>query len=126
MESMNDIGQVPSSEERNWATGTHLTYFLGWILPVVSVIAPLLIYLMKRDESDFIEDQARETLNFQISLLIYCCITSLLWVSIIGIPLAIMSYIFFAIFGAVVSIIAAIATSDGKHYQYPLTIRLIR
>jgi uncharacterized Tic20 family protein len=95
----------------------HVSTFLG-----VGFILPLIVYLAMKDESDYVRSNAREALNFHISILIYgiCCIP-LVFV-VIGIPILIL----LGIGSLVLSIVAAIRASDGGTYRYPLTLRLVK
>lgn len=104
---------TPSSDEQLWIVFSHISILLG-----IGILLPLIVYLVKKDESPRIAEHAKEALNFHISILIYslaCAITC------IGIPLAIIIGI-----GAMVyAIIAAVKASDPVPYRYPLTIRLV-
>ncbi len=93
----------------------HLATFLG-----VPFLLPFVVYLAMRNESEYVASNAREALNFHISLLIYgiCCIP--LVFIIIGVPLLIA----LGVFGLIMAIVAAVKASDGRCYRYPLTIRL--
>lgn len=103
---------VPS-ESRGWAVAAHLVPLLG-----LSLIGPLVIWLIKREEDPFVELHAREALNFQISVLIYGIIMA---ITIIGIVLLIP----LAIFAFVAAVIAAVRAANGEPFRYPLSIRLI-
>jgi hypothetical protein len=107
---------VPS-DSRGWAVAAHLLPFIS-----LAIIGPLFIWLIKRDEDDFVEDQAREALNFQLSLLMYGIVSAILIIVIIGIVLLIAV----AIFGLVWSIIAAVNAANGEPYRYPLTMRMVK
>ena len=104
---------IPSSDEKTMAILSHI---LALVAPI---LAPLIIYLVKKDESKYIEYHAKESLNFQISMMI---VTLVLLVSIIGILLIWIV----AIAAFVLVIIATIKASEGKLYKYPLTLRLIK
>lgn len=111
-----------TSEERNWAMFAHLSALIGYfLLPFGSIIAPLIIYLMKKDQSPFIAEHARESLNFQISLAIYAIIAGILVLVLVGFLL--LAVIWVA--GVVFTIIAGVKASGGVSYRYPLTLRLI-
>lgn len=107
---------APSGNYKMWSVLSHLSAFMG-----VGFILPLVVYLVMRKESEYAAGNAREALNFHISLLIYgiCCIP-LIFI-LIGIPLLIM----LGIASLVFAIIAAVKASDGTVYRYPLTIRLV-
>lgn len=111
---MTDI-TVPNNDDRNIATVTHLG---GTIF---SFIPGLLVWALKKDESAYIADQAKEALNFQITMLIAQFIAGILvWILIgfILIPLVWLLNIVFCI-------IAAISSSKGETYRYPFCLRLI-
>ncbi len=109
-------------KERQWAMFSHLSSFVGLILPLGNIISPLIMWQVKKEEYLFASEQAKECLNFQISILIYLFVSFILCFILIGIPLLFG----FLIFDIVLTIIAAIAANEGKAYRYPLTIRFIR
>ncbi|MBX3254755.1 MAG: DUF4870 domain-containing protein [Chitinophagaceae bacterium] len=103
----------PTSDEKTMAILSHILTLIGGFIP------PLIIYLIKKDESKFISDHAKESLNFQITLLIAYIVLA---ITIIGIILIWVVWILAVVF----AIIATIRASEGKKYRYPLTIRLIK
>ncbi len=112
----------PSAEERQWAMLAHVTTLLGYVVAFGHVIPPLVILLSKRDESAFGADQARESLNFQITVLIAFLVALPLVCVLVGIPLLVL----LALAHVVLTIVAAIAASDGRRYRYPFALRLVR
>ena len=84
-------------------------------------ILPLVAYLVMRKESEYVAENAREALNFHISVLIYsiCCIP--LVFIIIGVPLLVVM----GISSLILAVVAAVKASDGLCYRYPLTLRLV-
>ena len=114
----NDYPAVPDpvpSDSRGWAAAAHLGTF------VVGFIAPLVIWLIKRDEDAFVEYHAREALNFQLSLMIYMLVSFLAVLILIGIVMIAVV----GIFAFVVIIIAGVKAAGGEFYRYPLSIRFI-
>lgn len=107
----------PSSHDKLWAVLCHLSGFFG-----VPFLLPLIVYLVMRGESPFVAAQARETLNFHLSLIIYGLLCLPLTFIVIGIPLLIL----LGLAGLVFAIIAALKVSEGGSYRYPFTIRLIQ
>ena len=109
-----------------WAMLAHVSAFAYYFSGIGHIIGPLIIWLAKRDSHPFIDDQAKEALNFQISVTIYAigavllCFTVIL--AIIGIPVLIGLHVF----QIVCIIIAAIKANDGVAFRYPLTLRLIK
>lgn len=108
-------------DENMWAMLCHISAFTVFFIPFGNIISPLIIWLIKKDEFPFVDDQGKEALNFQITLTIYVIAASILSIVLVGIPLLIG----FLIFGFVVTIIAAIKANDGEQYRYPMTIRFI-
>ena len=103
----------PSHDERVMALLCHVLSFVVWL------IAPAVIYLVKKDESAFVAEHAKEALNFQLTMTI---IGIVMFISIIGIFLLWLLGIIFTI----LTIVATIKASEGKLYRYPLTIRFIK
>ncbi|MFI6926768.1 DUF4870 domain-containing protein [Nonomuraea spiralis] len=109
------FGPRPGSDDTTMAMLSHL---LGLL---VSWVGPLIIYLMKKDESPYVRDQAAEALNFQITMFIGYMIAGVLTVVLIGLLLLPLVWIVSLIF----HIQAALATNRGENYRYPFAIRLI-
>lgn len=109
-------------EARTWAMICHLSGFLFYVIPMIGhILGPLVIWLIKKDEFAFVDDQGKEALNFQISFTIYTFIAGVLCLLMIGILLLPVLFIT----QIVLMIVAAIKANDGEHYRYPLIIRLI-
>lgn len=105
--------QPPGSDEKTLALLSHI------LTIVAPILAPLIIYLVKKDESPYVAYHAKESLNFQISIAIYVI---LLFISIIGILLVWVV----GLLAFVLVILATIKASEGQFYKYPLCIRLIK
>jgi uncharacterized Tic20 family protein len=106
---------VPSNDDKNIATVTHLGG------TVFSFIPGLLVWALKKDDNAYIADQAKEALNFQITMLIAQFVAGILVWVLVGILLIPMVWLFNIVF----CIIAAISTSRGEAYRYPFCLRLI-
>ncbi|MEK9825461.1 MAG: DUF4870 domain-containing protein [Methylotenera sp.] len=106
---------VPSNDEKNIATITHL----GGIL--FSFIPSLIVFLLKKDDSEYIRVQSREALNFQITLLLAQFAAYVLIFILVGFLLLGIIWLF----NIVICIIAAISSSKGEDYRYPFSLRLI-
>jgi uncharacterized protein len=113
---------MEQKEERNWGMFCHLAALAGFVVPFGNVIGPLIIWLIKKDESQFVNDQGKESVNFQISFSIYAMIAAVLIVVVIGIVLLIV----LGIGMLILVIVAGIKASNGEQYRYPLTIRFIK
>lgn len=113
---------MPSREERQWAMLSHLSAMLMYATVIGGFIAPLVIWLLKRDEMPFVADQGRETLNFQITILLALIAAGILMFVLIGIPI----FWGLLVFHFIVTIIAAVKSSEGVAYRYPYCWRVIR
>lgn len=105
-----------SGDDRLWIVLSHLSVFLG-----VGLLLPLIVYLVKRPDNPRVAAQAREALNFHLSVLIYGMVCLPLVILIVGIPMLVI----LAVTSFILAIVAAVKSSDGEEYRYPLTIRLI-
>lgn len=115
------MAKLTEQQERTWGMVAHLAALAGFIIPFGNIIGPLVIWLMKKDESEFVDDQGKESLNFQISVSIYCLVSALLIIILIGIILLIA----IGILMLVLVIVAAVKANSGEKFRYPLTIRLV-
>jgi len=123
--AQNDLGH-PDPSEKNWAVLAHLASVAGWIgIPFGHIIAPLVVWLVKKDESEFVRGQAIESLNFQISMTIYALAAGLLAITVIGLVVAIPALLAILAGDIIFTIVGALQVSGGKPYRYPLTIRLL-
>lgn len=100
---------------------THLAAFAVFVVPV-PVVGPLVVWLLKREEHPYIDEQGKEAVNFNISVLIYTIVSALLILIAIGVVLlAVVGIAWF-----VLTIIAAVRTANGEEYRYPATMRFVR
>ncbi len=109
---------TPSSDDRVMALLAHLLA----IVPGVGLLGPLIIYLIKKGTSSFVEENAKESLNFQITIFVALIISGILVVVAIGILLLWV----LGIVNLVLVIVATIRASEGKIYRYPFNLRLIK
>ena len=100
----------------------HASALAGFFIPGAGhILGPLVIWLAKRGDSAEIDAHGKESLNFQISMLIYGLISGVLCLILVGFLLLAILHIL----NVVLVIVASIQASDGKLYRYPLSIRLI-
>jgi uncharacterized protein len=109
------------SSARTWETLCHLSALLGYVVPLGNFIGPLLVWQLKKNEFPSVDPHGKESLNFQISCLIYAIVSGLLIFVLIGIPLLVAV----GVFDLVCVIIATIKVNNGDPWRYPLTLRLI-
>lgn len=113
---------VPSKEEKTLGVVCVLLQFLGFVFPFGSLIGPLVLWLVKKDSSRFLDEIGKETVNFQITLLIAVAIGIVLCFVLIGFLLLFAV----GVYALVTIIIAAIKANDGVVYRYPVNIRFIK
>lgn len=111
---MSDI-TTPSADEKNIVVLTHLGG------AIFSFVPALIVWLLKKDENAFIGEQAREALNFQITVIIAHIVSWILMVILIGFVLMLAVWVA----NIVLCILAAVAASKGEPYRYPFALRLI-
>ena len=110
------VEQPVSEDERNWGLFAHLSPL------ALGFIGPLIIWLVKKDESNYVAEHGKEALNFQITILIGMMLSiPLLFVLVGGLLMAIL-----AILNLVFIILATIEASKGCAYRYPVSIRLVK
>ena len=107
---------LSESDERLWATLSHAGVILFGFIP------PLIIWLVFRERSAFVNDQAKESLNWSILITIGYIVSSLLWIVFIGFILSFLVWVASIVFG----IIAAMAANKGQQYRYPFNWRIIK
>jgi len=123
-----------SSEERNWAMAAHLCGLL-WLaagtglifipfggLVLFTMLGPLIIWRTKGQSMPFVAGQAKESLNFQITVFLLGMVFAVLALALIGFVLLWI----LGVANLVLVIIAAITVSDGRPYRYPLCLRLVK
>jgi uncharacterized protein len=132
-------------QERTWAMACHMAALAGLIIPLAHVLGPLLVWLVKRNEMVYADDQGKEALNFQLSITVYMLVALaiialvfLISLLTMGAPEGILPVPFLAIFLGMLAIIAivlfdlvaivdaVIRTRRGEWFRYPFTIRFIR
>jgi uncharacterized protein len=112
-----------SRHVRTWNVLCHATALAGFFVPWAGhILGPLIVWLAKRSDSPEIDEHGKESLNFQISMLIYNVIAGVLCLVLIGFIILPILHIL----NLVLVIVASIQAGEGKFYRYPIAIRLIK
>jgi uncharacterized protein len=114
--------RVLSETERNWSMLCHLSAFAGFFFPFGGVIGPLICWLTRRDESSWVNENGKASLNFQLSMLLYMVLAIPLCFIIIGIPIIIL----IGTLKVICVIIASVKAPKGELFRYPLVIPFIQ
>jgi uncharacterized Tic20 family protein len=111
-------GWTIEPNERTLAALTHLSGLAGYLIPFGGVIVPIVIWIVKKD-SDVVSSIAKQAvlLNFVVFALI--CVTAILWITVILIPLVVIFWCFLGLVAIVLPIVGAIKAFDGRYYVYP-------
>jgi uncharacterized protein len=114
---------APTQEERTWGMIAHLSGFAVFLFPLGgNILAPLIIWLTRRDTSAHVEMEAREALNFNISVTLGWIVCGSLVFALIGIPLGAALFVYWL----VMTIVAGVKASEGVGYRYPFSLRLVK
>ena len=114
---------VTDPQEKQWGMFTHLAALATFVVPVAgNVIGPLIIYLVKKDEYEFVNEQGKEVLNFQLTWSIIFIISFVL----IFVGICVLMLIGFGLAWLVLVIVGSVAASNGQYYKYPLTIKFLQ
>jgi uncharacterized Tic20 family protein len=110
-------------EVRKWAMLCHLSALVGLLGNGIGfVLGPLVVWLIKKEDHPFIDQQGKEALNFQITMLLAAFVSALLILVLIGIFLLVAV----GILMVVLPIVGAVKANDGEPYRYPLAIRFLK
>ena len=107
--------------EKEFGLLVYASSFAGYLIPLGSILGPLILWLMKREESRFVDQCGRNCLNFKISLFIYVVVSAVL--VLVGIGVILLAAL--AILDLVCTVIGTVKASEGKVYKYPLTIKFL-
>jgi uncharacterized Tic20 family protein len=112
-----------SREVRKWAMISHIIALVGLIGNGIGfLLGPLIVWMLKKEEHPFIDEQGKEAVNFQITMFIAAFISALLIFFVIGIFLLIIVGLLMTI----LPIVGAIKANDGEDFKYPFSIRFIK
>ena len=116
------LSSIPR-EARNWAMACHLMALVGLLGNGIGLlVGPLVVWLVKREDHPFVNEQGKEAVNFQLTMFIAFFAGVILIFAVIGVILLPM----LLIFDVVLVILAGIKASNGEHYRYPFAIRFLK
>ncbi len=109
-------------DARTLALLAHLSALLHLVVPGVAIAAPIILYMVKKDESPFVADHAKEAIHFQISLFIYTVAFIALGFLTCGVGFALSGLV--TVLGLIGLILGALAANRGEYFRYPMTLRM--
>jgi uncharacterized Tic20 family protein len=127
------VDDTSTTEDRTYSALLHASVLAHTVIPIVSILIPIIMWNMKKKDSPFIADHGREAVNFQISLLLYSLILPIIAIPIgllllvVGVAVTVpVALIFPYILGLVGMILAVIACNRGELFRYPMTLRFLK
>jgi len=111
-----------TQSERDWAMFCHLSAFAGYFFPLGGIIGPLICWISRKDESQWVDTNGKASLNFQLSLLLYMVLA----IPLCFIKIGILILAFLGIFEVVCIVVASIKAAKGEYFKYPLSIPFIQ
>ncbi|HVS76385.1 MAG TPA: DUF4870 domain-containing protein [Steroidobacteraceae bacterium] len=108
-------------DERNVAMLAHLSALAGLIVPLGNILAPLVIWLAQREKSVFVADQALESLNFNITVIL----ASIVCGALVFVGIGVLLWLVLGIVWLVSTILAAVRASEGQRFRHRFTLRLV-
>ena len=139
MQIIDEERAMPSQDERNMGLLVHLISFSSLLFPLGNIIGPLIVWMVKKDQSAFVDVHGKESLNFQITSTLIMIAAIILGVfmaigsgvtdneiGIAGSVLALIAFVIaYSLFILIVVIVAALKANNGEYYRYPASIRFI-
>ena len=121
-----------TQNDKNYSSITHLSGFAGWFIPFGNIIAPIVLWTAKKNESSYIDAHGKAAVNFQLSLILYGFLLALLIIPIaiftlgLGLVAIALGIIPAIILKFILIITASIKANNGEQYHYPFTIEFIK
>ena len=117
------VSRAPRQDERTWGMLAHLAAFAGLVLPMAgNIVGPLIVWLVRREQSAFVAEQGKEAINFNITVTLGALVCSLLVYIFIGILLGVGLFVYWL----AMTILAAIRAGEGVPFRYPFALRLLK
>lgn len=118
------IDATATADEKNYSMALHLSG-LFVLVTGLGFLGPLIMWLIKKDDSEFINEQGKAAVNFHLSTLIWILVCVVLIISIIGALFGILGLVVIGLMQIIMSILAGVRAANGEEARYPLSIRFI-
>lgn len=109
------------SDERTWGIVVHAAAFAGAFVPFGNILGPLVVWLIKKDDSEFVDENGKQALNFQLTwtaILLVALLSVFVFLGFLLVPLVLLAWLIFVV-------LAMIRASEEEVYDYPLTIDFV-
>lgn len=119
----------PESQARTWNMLCHLSALAGFIIPFGSILGPLLVWQIKKNEIPSVIIHGKAALNFQLTVFIAALVSMVLGFLLVAVCVGVVFFILagaVSLAGLIFAIIAGIKANDGKDYQYPYSFNLVK
>lgn len=113
---------LQTPEQKQWGLLLHLSQLANVIIPLAGIIAPIVIWQMKKDEMPALDAHGKMVTNWLISSFIYLVVSGVLTVVLVGL----LGLLAVAVMGVVFPIIGGIKANNGELWEYPLTIKFLK
>lgn len=118
----NDQGNDQGKDVKQWAMILHLSVFAGFIIPFAGLLAPIIIFILKKEEMPGLVPHGYVIFNWLISAFIYSIVCAILTIVVVGL----LGFLALGILCLVFPIIGAIKASEGEVWPYPLSIKFFK
>jgi len=122
------VPQASEGGSTGLAVFTHASILIGGVIPLINIIVPIAVWIIKRDENEFAVGAAKEAINFQISALLWILLAvGVMLAGMIAHPLLWIGAIFLGVLCLclfILPIVAIVKTSSGESYRYPWTVHI--
>ncbi|MEM7680387.1 MAG: DUF4870 domain-containing protein [Planctomycetota bacterium] len=109
-------------DTRQWGMFLHLSMLAGFVIPMAGLVAPIVIWQLKKEELPELDAHGKAAVNWILSALIYGVVSAILTLVIIGIFMLMAVGLATVVF----SIIAGIKANNGEQWKYPLSIQFLK
>ena len=121
-EPITQNASIADQETRLWAMLLHLSVFAGYAIPIAGLVAPIVIWQVRKDDLPQIDVHGKIVVNWIISMALYGAVSFVLVFALIGIPMLIL----LGVLGVVFPIIGGVKASNGEAWHYPLSIQFLK
>ena len=115
----------PTPDERTWATMAHASALIAMVVGGLMILGPLVVWLIKKNESAYVDYHGKEALNFQITMFGVDICAVVVGIATCGIGLIVLLPLV-VLANIILTILAAMAANRGEMYRYPFTLRLVK